>query len=280
MSLTRDFIFRCPDCGDERLIPGPDELVCAICNRHFPVTNGKFFFGGFDSYMAGDTTDNLKGKFKSNGRLYSFIVDAISPVYPLARGEIRRFLQGFDSSQLILNLGAGNSRVADDVINLDFMPYTNVTIVADLTQLPFPDNSIDGIINIAVLEHVLDPGRCVEEFFRVLKPGGRGLLLIPFIQGFHASPHDYQRFTKSGLLHLLRSFNVRRITSVGPTSGLLWVLSEWLGLAFSFGIPRLQSVLSLIFMVITSPLKWFDFVLRHFSGADNITTAFIVEVEK
>ena len=35
--------------------------------------------------------------------------------------------------------------------------------------------------------------------FRVLKPGGYIYSEVPFLQGFHADPDDYQRYTLQGL---------------------------------------------------------------------------------
>ena len=40
--------------------------------------------------------------------------------------------------------------------------------------------------------------KVVSEMLRVLKPGGELYCSIPFIFGFHASPHDYQRYTVEG----------------------------------------------------------------------------------
>jgi len=51
---------------------------------------------------------------------------------------------------------------------------------ADLTNMPFEDNSFDLLICSHVLEHIPDDGAAFAEIFRVLKPGGRALLLTPF----------------------------------------------------------------------------------------------------
>jgi ubiquinone/menaquinone biosynthesis C-methylase UbiE len=44
--------------------------------------------------------------------------------------------------------------------------------VADATQLPFKDNSIDCIFTHTFLEHPIEPEKVVSEIVRVLKPGG------------------------------------------------------------------------------------------------------------
>jgi len=44
-------------------------------------------------------------------------------------------------------------------------------IVGDIHNLPFLDNSQEAIICIAVLEHVENPIKAMEEMYRTLKPG-------------------------------------------------------------------------------------------------------------
>ena len=41
-------------------------------------------------------------------------------------------------------------------------------------HLPFPDGSVDVLWCERVLQHVADPQAAIEEFARVLRPGGRG----------------------------------------------------------------------------------------------------------
>ena len=46
-------------------------------------------------------------------------------------------------------------------------------VVADATNLPFPDNNFDYVYSHGVLMHSSEPRRIVDEIFRVLCPGGR-----------------------------------------------------------------------------------------------------------
>lgn len=48
---------------------------------------------------------------------------------------------------------------------------------ADATALPFEDNSFDVVVSTQVAEYVPDIATFCSEVFRVLKPGGRGLIL-------------------------------------------------------------------------------------------------------
>ncbi|MGW6915112.1 class I SAM-dependent methyltransferase [Kitasatospora sp. NPDC054939] len=49
----------------------------------------------------------------------------------------------------------------------------------DYHDLEFPDGSFDGAYSMETLVHSYDPERALAEFFRVLRPGGRLVLLGP-----------------------------------------------------------------------------------------------------
>jgi SAM-dependent methyltransferase len=68
---------------------------------------------------------------------------------------------------------------------------------------PFSDASVDVVLSTETLEHVPDPPVYLAQAFRCLKPGGRLILTVPFAARWHFIPHDYWRFTPSGLRLLL-----------------------------------------------------------------------------
>jgi predicted SAM-dependent methyltransferase len=57
-------------------------------------------------------------------------------------------------------------------------------VKADITNLPFEDNSFDTILCNHVLEHIPDDKKAMEELYRILRPGGMAILQIP---------QDYER---------------------------------------------------------------------------------------
>lgn len=80
--------------------------------------------------------------------------------------------------------------------------------VADTTyyegvRWPVDDRSIDVILCTETLEHVPDSATFLSEAARCLRPGGRLILTVPFAARWHYIPHDYWRFTPSGLQRLL-----------------------------------------------------------------------------
>jgi len=60
---------------------------------------------------------------------------------------------------------------------------------ADITSLPFADNSFDVILCNHVLEHVIDDNKAMCELYRVMAPGGWGVFQVPLI---FKNEHTYE----------------------------------------------------------------------------------------
>ena len=87
---------------------------------------------------------------------------------------------------------------ADDIKSANIDPDIEPTHIVEPGQpLPFPDNSFDHIACFNTLEHIYDAYGSVEEIQRVLKPGGRAIITVPFIFRIHGHPDDYSRCTPS-----------------------------------------------------------------------------------
>lgn len=280
MSISRSAPdFQCPNCK-LRVICEHDDLVCGSCQWRMSGKNGVFNFGSSSDIWAEDSIDRVKQRFKRYSRLYAALINLFSPVYPQLWFEVRAVRRSLLPGQIAVNIGSGNSVLGPEFTNVDLMPYPNVHVVTGADRLPFDDSTVDVLVSIAVLEHVRSPGQMIEEFFRVLRPGGTAYIFVPFIQGFHASPHDYQRYTLPGLEHQLRAFEIVHKVVVGPTSGLIWIASEWTAILLCFGSKKLQAALALGFATLLSPLKFLDVFLRQFPGAENISTGFFLAAEK
>lgn len=68
---------------------------------------------------------------------------------------------------------------------------------------PIEDSSIDFVLCTETLEHVRVPDILLKEVSRCLVSGGTVLFTVPFAARWHFIPHDYWRFTPSGLERLL-----------------------------------------------------------------------------
>ena len=141
------------------------------------------------------------------------------------------FVAAVPGSGPMLNLGAGDTDYGPRFLNLEIAPAPGIHVVGTGEALPFSDGAFDGVVLLAVLEHVRDAEATLSEMARVMAPGGLALVDVPFIQGYHSSPHDYRRYTQLGLRTALERHGLEvRATGVsaGPASALGWILSEFL----------------------------------------------------
>ena len=104
------------------------------------------------------------------------------------------FLNSFPSNSSILDIGCGNGKYLNYRNDL-FMKGIDISanlvkicnnkgfdvIKASMTNIPFPDNSFDGIICIASYHHLdndLDRKKTLNEIYRILKDDGRVLIEV------------------------------------------------------------------------------------------------------
>lgn len=126
--------------------------------------------------------------------------------------ENKRYIKG-----RVIDMGCGDCQykkdileIADEYIGVDWEKSQHtcceVDVFTDLSNcLPFPDDYADTIICFQVLEHLAEPAKFLRECFRVLSPQGHLIVNVPFMWGIHEEPHDYYRYTKYGLFHLLNN---------------------------------------------------------------------------
>ncbi|MFX0195933.1 MAG: class I SAM-dependent methyltransferase [Candidatus Hodarchaeota archaeon] len=63
----------------------------------------------------------------------------------------------------------------------------NGVLHEDICNTSFPSNHFDFILSSDVLEHVPEPQRALSEIQRVLKPGGKFIFTVPFVEGMPQS---------------------------------------------------------------------------------------------
>lgn len=234
---------------------------------------------------GGGLQAHVQDFFKRHGNLYGLLVRLFGPVYAggaYQRG-VREMLVRYTEADTILNLGSGPDYVQDrrDVINVDIYAFDAVDLVADGQTLPLADASVDGILCLVMLEHVPEPDRVVAEMHRLLRPGGRVLACVPFLQPVHAAPADFHRWTPAGAARLFSAFQDVQVTvGAGPTSGVLWPFLEWLATVLSLGHPTLHDMVLLVLMVLSAPIKLLDAVLTRVPGAEKIASNYLVAGRK
>jgi len=112
----------------------------------------------------------------------------------------------------ILDAGAGELRIKPFCthlyyVSLDLCQYegkgdgnalqtgawdtAQIDIVSNIVSIPFSDESLNVILCSEVLEHIPDPVAAINEFSRILKPGGILLITAPFCSLTHFAPYHF-----------------------------------------------------------------------------------------
>jgi SAM-dependent methyltransferase len=118
---------------------------------------------------------------------------------------------------------------------------------------PVEDASVDLVLSTETLEHVPEPPGFLAEARRVLRPGGRIVLTVPFSARWHYIPHDYWRFTPSSLRDLLQAAGFTDIVvnargnelTVACYKAMALMLPGLFPPGGGFGVRRLASLLTL-----------------------------------
>ena len=75
----------------------------------------------------------------------------------------------------------------------DLQEHPSVThVMPGPYTLPFPDNHFDLVVSGQMLEHCGNPFKSVAEMMRVLKPGGRVVIIVPYEGPFHCAPDGWR----------------------------------------------------------------------------------------
>lgn len=206
-------ILRCPACGGNALAVGEAALACA-CGTVYPFDREHHVC----SLVAQDDDSTTKRDIRAWwGDLYHQIyaetdarltqdtlVGALDELEDLFR--CRRHLAAVEmplaalAGKMVLEIGSGGGghsalfahkgasvvavdltpeRAASTGYKLSLLPERGGRAYqADAERLPFRDNSFDIVYSNGVLHHSEDTGRAVTEVHRVLKPGGRAVLML------------------------------------------------------------------------------------------------------
>ncbi|MCL1463445.1 methyltransferase domain-containing protein [Argonema galeatum] len=274
----------CPVCRS-KVVWENEQFQCtnSQCKSNFPVVEGIpilidekssiFSFEDFLNYK--DTTFD----FQSQSKIKQFVSNLLPDINANVKGKKNydKFLDLVmqqNARPKILVVGGGIvgegmedilSNPAVEIISSDvsFGPCT--ALICDAHDIPFADNSFDGVIVQAVLEHVVDPNRCVEEIHRVLKPNGVVYAETPFMQQVHMGRYDFTRFTHLGHRRLFRKFEeISGGPVCGPGMALAWSYQYFL---LSFVKNKAAKNFVKAFTRLTSFwLKYFDYFLIDKAG--------------
>lgn len=84
-----------------------------------------------------------------------------------------------------LDVGCGINKLPGS-LGIDRNPASRADVICDLDHIPYPfrDSSFDALQAVHVIEHVGDVMKTMEEFHRLLRPGGEAFLVTPHYTDF------------------------------------------------------------------------------------------------
>lgn len=141
-----------------------DRVNCPCCGRSFR---------SFPRYRIGPTVERICPGCGALGR------HRLLMLYLLRRTDL------LSASHRVLHV-APESEIQRRLRELPALDYTSVDLDSplamehrDVTDLGFPSGRFDVILCVHVLEHVPDDRAAMRELFRVLQPGGWGVIEVP-----------------------------------------------------------------------------------------------------
>ncbi len=162
----------CPVCNHQNIsfLPLP-EFYRDNAQKYGYKYFGKVEMTALDSYSCS------KCGAADRERLYAYYIDSL-----LQSGELSK------GNNIVHFAPEGSLR--NRIESLRFKKYLtvdlsmeDVDVAANIEELPFPDNTFDFFICSHVLEHVCNDELAIDQLYRVLKPGGGGILMVPIAVG-------------------------------------------------------------------------------------------------
>jgi len=205
---------RCPQCRENTLVLNDISLTCSACGSQYPVDVEK---GLCSLLVQSDDSQINKDIRKWWGDLYQQLYaenDSTLDQDKLARQlidleEMFHLRDHLATNEMpldqlpgktVLEIGPGAGAHSAlfaskdaNVVAVDMTPErvmssdaklslindaTGRAYQADAGNLPFRDNCFDIVYSNGVLHHAEDTDACIDEVFRVLKPGGRAVLML------------------------------------------------------------------------------------------------------
>ncbi len=161
----------------------------------------------------------------------------------------------------LLDVGCGDKPYkylltnVDEHLGLDVYKDKHIDIVVERDkEWPIKDNEFDSIISTQALEHVDNLDLFLKEIFRILKPNGKVVITLPFIECEHAMPYDYRRFSANGIRYVMEKMGyeiveIRKQGGFGSSFGFMF-------LAFIFSFKFLRTLFALLMPI------WFVITLK------------------
>jgi SAM-dependent methyltransferase len=262
-------ILACPRCKEELRLAGDSGLTCDRCRIDFPSGPA----GQPDLRLTGPLKTSLQTEYDPSliqlpAGLWS-MPPTIAASVPKARQTPGRpeadlvawILDSIRPDAIVLDLGGASNRDRELVGSVG-AKYLAVDIGAedamvrgDAHAIPLLSNSVDILLCMSVFEHLKNPFLAAQEIKRVLKPNGRLIGIVGFLESVHGLPHgSYFHHSYLGIYTVL--------TVTGFEVNYLAVSRNWqaihaIGRAMMPGLPKRLAYLLIRPLQVLQNTLWF-----------------------
>ncbi len=218
---------RCPVCYLE-LKENVEALCCPSCKEVYPVLNNIPRFYGLVKLETLPILAGVRNPAAWSGwrkRNYKFVQSSLT---------------GIPRSAIVLDIGAGagcfkNLLEPFKPYAIDFQPYPDIDVLTNL-NLPLPVRSdyFDVVLLSNVLEHIPEPECLLREIYRILTPGGKLIMVTPFIIKIHQAPYDFLRYTNHMYHYMFQKsgfaqYTIEPIGNIGDVHDVVFKgVKKWL----------------------------------------------------
>lgn len=191
----------------------------------------------------------------------------VNPFYFARRGLLAGLKEFFPALQGdVLDVGCGQKPYrafipATRYVGMEIEPGPgaeaprSADVYYDGRTFPFPAASFDAVICSQVFEHVFTPHEFLTEIRRVLRPGGRLLLTVPFVWDEHEQPRDYGRYSSFGLRAVLEHGGFEVVASRKSIADSRVLFQLWNAYLFKITRTRRRSINLAVTLVLMAPVN-------------------------
>jgi len=232
---------------------------------------------------------SFKGKVKFYGRM---VLDL--QILTIFR-DVKPYIKSFKGN--VLDVGCGQSPYkflldemstkyyGIDIVDANKFDYKNSEITPfNGEDIPFGDQTFDGVICTEVLEHVYNYQKLVNEMYRVMKFGGKGIVTIPWSARYHYIPYDFFRYTPSSLKVMFSQFSKVEIKPRG--SDISNIANKLIVIWFAGLIPgKAWRLIFVPIWIVLLPLLGLIVLLTHLAlaldmGSKNDPLGYTIKIQK
>ena len=207
-----------------------------------PEWDGKVFVLGEQKVPVLEYNENFSGWSDDLTYLHEEVAGNSHPIDIASRfdaiKQVKRYLP--NEGGVVLEIGCSSGFFIQDLIR----SFSNAIIIGsdvvreplyrlarelpgvplirfDLLQCPLPEESVDVLIMLNVLEHIRDDVEAIKKSFTLLKPGGTLILEVPagpsLYDDYDVELHHFRRYSMSELKNKLcrAGFHLSRQTHLG-----------------------------------------------------------------